>query len=49
MKYAKVLLAFMLVAGAIVLITYHGAEALDLLALVTAIAAGYTIAKTKFI
>jgi hypothetical protein len=49
MKYSKVLLCFMLTAGAIVLITYKGAIALDFLALLTAIAAGYFIAKTKFI
>jgi hypothetical protein len=48
MKYSKILLCFMLTAGAIVLITYRGAIALDFLALVTAMAAGYAIAKTKF-
>ena len=49
MKYSRIFLCFMLVAGAIVLITYKGAIALDFLALLTAIAAGYAIAKTKFI
>jgi hypothetical protein len=49
MKYTKILLCFMLVGGAIVLITYKGAIVLDFFALLTAIAAGYTIAKTKFI
>lgn len=49
MKYSKILLCFMLTAGAIILITYKGAIALDFLGLLAAIGAGYAIAKTKFI